>query len=209
MAGRSNPWSRLMVGCRVLILMASRTLRLNQPSSLANTSTLFLLMTWPCSRQWSPTAVGWVLSLVWSFILVARVLPGSPTYRCWHCGHVTWYTTPHFCRSGVLSLGCTNKERMVWGGGTRPHHAHGKFLPAFLKFHGCKVGLCSFWPGSVSTCLWAWSGGSQMPILRIGWFLRHVSRVPLPGTCLLVSWQVRRPFSEVYAQQSVCVRCDD
>ena len=62
--GRSNPWSRLMVGCRVLISMASRTLRLNQPSSLANTSTLFLLRTCPCSRQWSPTAVGWVLWLV-------------------------------------------------------------------------------------------------------------------------------------------------
>ena len=105
-----------MVGCRVLISMASRILCLNQPSSLANTSTLFLLMTWPCSRQWSPTAVGWVLWLVWSFILVARVLPVSPTYKCWHCGHVTWYTTPHFCRSGVLSLGCTNKERMVFMG---------------------------------------------------------------------------------------------
>ena len=68
------------------------------------------------------------------------------------------------------------------GRGTRPHHVHGIFLQAFLKFHECKVGLCSFWPGSVSACLWAWPGGSQMPILRIGWFLRHVSRVPLPTT---------------------------
>ena len=96
--------------------MASQTFRLNRASSLATTSTLFLLMTWPWSRQWSPTAVGWELWLVWSFILVARVRPVSPTYRCWHCGHVILYTTPHLCRSGVLSLGCTNNERIVFMG---------------------------------------------------------------------------------------------
>ena len=85
----------------------------------------------------------------------------------------------------------------LWDGGTHPHHVHGKFLPVFLLFHGCKVGICWFWPssvlpclwawpGSVLPCLWAWPGGSQMPILRIDWFLLLVSRGPPPRTCVLV-----------------------
>ena len=51
-------------------------------------------------------------------------------------------TLPHTFRPGVLSLGCTNKDRCLWGGGTSPDHVHGKFLPVFLKFRGGKVGLC-------------------------------------------------------------------
>ena len=38
--------------------------------------------------------------------------------------------------------------------------------------------------------------GSQMPILRIGWFLRHVSRVPLPGTCLRFRDKYVGPFQK-------------
>ena len=129
----------------LLISMVSRTLLLNQPSSPVNTSTLFLLMTWPCSRQWHRIAVGWVLWLVWSFILVARVLPVSPAYICWHCGLVTWYTIPHFYRSGFFLWDVPTKTALsLWGGGTRPHRAHGKFLPVFLKFHGCQVAYARF-----------------------------------------------------------------
>ena len=35
--------------------------------------------------------------------------------------------------------------------------------------------------------LGSWPVGSQMPILRIGWFLVLVSREPPPETCVLVS----------------------
>ena len=63
--------------------------------------------------QCSPTAVSGFLRLRSSFILVASVLPVSSMYVRGHSGHSTWYTRPHFCSSGVLSLECTRMDPIV------------------------------------------------------------------------------------------------
>ena len=78
--------------------------------------------------------------------LVARVRPVSPTYRCWHCGHVIWYTTPHFCRSGVLSLVCMNKERMVLfvGRWNTPTSCARKILASFSEVPWIMLVLARF-----------------------------------------------------------------
>ena len=100
--------------------------------------------------------LGVVAGMVFPFGCQGSVgFPHVQMLTLWACDLVHY---PHtfvgqgFCLWGVP----TRNVWCLWGGGTRPHHAHGKFLPAFLKFHRCKVGLCSFWPGSVSACLWAW-----------------------------------------------------
>ena len=111
--GSSYPWSRFMADCTILISMASLTFLFNQLSSLASTLTLSLVIVWCSCAQCSPTAVSGFLRLRWSFILVASILPVSPMYVRGHSGHSTWYTSPHFWASGVLSLGCTRIDRMV------------------------------------------------------------------------------------------------
>ena len=66
----------------------------------------------------------------------------------------------------------------------RPYgvYAHRIF---FLMFHGCRVGLCWFWPGSVLHCLWAWPWVFHMPIIRIGYLLVLVSVGQIRG---IVFW---------------------
>ena len=48
--------------------------------SLTSTLTLSLVMLWCSCAQCSPTAVSGFLRLIWSFILVASILPVSPMY---------------------------------------------------------------------------------------------------------------------------------
>ena len=61
------------------------------------------------------------LILIWSF------RPVSPIYTLSQLRHGTWYTTPHFLSSSILSLGCTSTLRRVRCGCT------GVSIPLFLS----------------------------------------------------------------------------
>ena len=49
-------------------------------------------------------------------------------------------TLPHTFVGQVFCLWDVPTKNVwcLWDGGTRPHHAHRKFLPVFMKFHRCK-----------------------------------------------------------------------